>query len=307
MNQLKTILLIMIASSFVACKTEDKDKNQDTKSVEAIQKEDAIQIVGEDIAYESDTTLLRGYIAHNDALKKKRPGIIVVHEWWGHDDFAREKADELAEMGYVALAWGHDDFAREKADELAEMGYVALAVDMYGEGKQAGHPEEAMAFSSNVMKNFDTAKKRFMAAVETLKADKNVDPNQISAIGFCFGGSVALSMANAGVDLDAVAVFHSGLGLPVMPSEKLTAKLLIQNGAEDIMITDEQEKAFKNQLEAVNADYEYIEFDGVKHSFTNKDADSLAKKYDLPLAYDKEASEKSWKNMTRLFEKVYSN
>jgi len=284
MNQLKTILLIMIASSFVACKTEDKDKNQDTKSVEAIQKEDAIQIVGEDIAYESDTTLLRGYIAHNDALKKKRPGIIVVHEWWGHDDFAREKADELAEMGYVALA-----------------------VDMYGEGKQAGHPEEAMAFSSNVMKNFDTAKKRFMAAVETLKADKNVDPNQISAIGFCFGGSVALSMANAGVDLDAVAVFHSGLGLPVMPSEKLTAKLLIQNGAEDIMITDEQEKAFKNQLEAVNADYEYIEFDGVKHSFTNKDADSLAKKYDLPLAYDKEASEKSWKNMTRLFEKVYSN
>ena len=284
MNQLKTILFIMIASSFVACKTEDKDKDQDTKSVETIQKEDAIQIVGEDIAYESDTTLLRGYIAHNDALKKKRPGIIVVHEWWGHDDFAREKADELAEMGYVALA-----------------------VDMYGEGKQAGHPEEAMAFSSNVMKNFDTAKKRFMAAVETLKADKNVDPNQISAIGFCFGGSVALSMANAGVDLDAVAVFHSGLGLPVMPSEKLTAKLLIQNGAEDMMITDEQEKAFKNQLEAVNADYEYIEFDGVKHSFTNKDADSLAKKYDLPLAYDKEASEKSWKNMTRLFEKVYSN
>jgi dienelactone hydrolase len=164
-----------------------------------------------------------------------------------------------------------------------------------------------MEFSSSVMKNFDTAKQRFMAAMETLKADKNVDPEKISAIGFCFGGSVALSMANTGVNLDAVAVFHSGLGLPVMPNEDLKAKLLIQNGAEDMMITDEQEKAFKDQLDAVNADYEYIAYEGVKHSFTNKDADSLAKKYDLPLAYDKEASEKSWEKMTRLFEQVYSN
>ena len=272
----------MIAASLIACKSENKNKEKET--VEAVQKENPIKIIGEEIAYESDTTLLRGYIAHNDALKINRPGIIVVHEWWGHDDFAREKADELAEMGYVALA-----------------------VDMYGEGKKAAHPEEAMAFSSSVMKNFDTAKQRFMAAVETLKADENVDPNQISAIGFCFGGSVALSMANAGLDLDAVAVFHSGLELPVMPSENLKAKLLIQNGAEDMMITDQQVNEFKAQLEAVDADYKYIAYDGVKHSFTNKDADSLAKKYELPLAYDKEATEKSWENMKALFEKVYSN
>jgi len=129
---------------------------------------------------------------------------------------------------------------------------------MYGNGKQAEHPEEAMAFSSNVMKNFDTAKKRFMAAMETLKADENADTDKISAIGFCFGGSVALSMANSGADLDGVAVFHSGLGLPVMPNENLKAKLLIQNGAEDMMITDEQEKTYKVNLNAINADYKYI-------------------------------------------------
>ncbi|WP_019038710.1 dienelactone hydrolase family protein [Psychroflexus tropicus] len=281
MNGLKSLSFLFIAISLLSCKSEGEKAS--TKQVEQIQTEE-VEIIGKEISYKSDSTVLRGYIAHNELIDQKRPGIIVVHEWWGHDEFAREKADELAEMGYVALA-----------------------VDMYGEGKQANHPDEAMAFSSNVMKNFDTAKQRFMAAVETLKADKNVNPDQISAVGFCFGGSVALSMANAGVDLDAVAVFHSGLGLPVMPSEKLKAKLLIQNGAEDMMITDEQEKAFKNQLEAVNADYEYIAFDGVKHSFTNKDADSLAKKHDLPLAYDKEASEKSWENMTELFEKVYSN
>jgi dienelactone hydrolase len=284
MKNLKPLLILIVTASLLACKSENKEEGNNTEAVESIQKEDPIQVIGKEITYESDTTLMRGYIAHNSALKEKRPGIIVVHEWWGHDDFARNKADELAEMGYVALA-----------------------VDMYGEGKQAEHPEEAMAFSSSVMKNFDTAKQRFMAAMQTLKANENVNPDQISAIGFCFGGSVALSMANAGVDLDAVAVFHSGLGLPVMPSEKLTAKLLIQNGAEDMMITDEQENAFKDQLDAINADYEYIAYEGVKHSFTNKDADSLAKKYELPLAYDKEATEKSWENMKMLFEKVYSN
>jgi len=277
------VLILTLPLAIISCKTESKDKAA-SKQTSTIQKEDPVSIVGEEIAYETDSTLMRGYLAHNSAIDEKKPGIIVVHEWWGHDDFARKKAEKLAELGYVALA-----------------------VDMYGQGKTANHPEEAMAFSSKVMKNFDTAKARFEAAVETLKADKNVDNNKISAIGFCFGGSVALSMANTGANLDAVAVFHSGLGLPVMPNENLKAKLLIQNGAEDMMITDEQISTFKSQLDDVNADYEYIAYEGVKHSFTNKKADSLGKKYNLPLAYDKEAAEKSWEKMTLFLEKTYGN
>lgn len=281
---MKTLKWTLLALAIVvtACKSENKDKETE-EGIGVIEKNE-IKIDGEEIAYETGSTLMKGYIAHNEALEGKRPGILVVHEWWGHDEYAREKADELAELGYVALA-----------------------VDMYGQGKQAQHPDEAMEFSSNVMKNFDTAKQRFMAAMQTLKADKNVDPDNISAIGFCFGGSVALAMANSGADLDAVAVFHSGLGLPVMPTEDLKAKLLIQNGAEDKMITDEQEKEFKAQLDAVNADYEYIAYEGVMHSFTNKDADSLAKKYNLPLAYDEEAATKSWEKMTNFLEDIYSN
>ncbi|MBZ9628656.1 dienelactone hydrolase family protein [Psychroflexus sp. CAK1W] len=275
-------MLLILVIVFTACKSETKDKTEDGVNV-VIEKND-IKIIGKEISYDTDSTLMRGYISHNEALEGKRPGILVVHEWWGHDEFAREKADELAELGYVALA-----------------------VDMYGQGKQAQHPDEAMEFSSNVMKNFDTAKQRFMAAMQALKADKNVDPDNISAIGFCFGGSVALAMANSGVDLDAVAVFHSGLGLPVMPTEDIKTKLLIQNGAEDKMITDEQEKEFKAQLDAVNADYEYIAYEGVMHSFTNKDADSLAKKYELPLAYDEEVATKSWEKMTNFLEDIYSN
>lgn len=277
------VLILTLPLAIISCKTESKDKAA-SKQTSTIQKEDPVSIVGEEITYETDSTLMRGYVAHNSAIDEERPGIIVVHEWWGHDDFARKKAEKLAELGFVALA-----------------------VDMYGQGKTANHPEEAMAFSSKVMKNFDTAKARFEAAVETLKADKNVDNNKISAIGFCFGGSVALSMANTGANLDAVAVFHSGLGLPVMPNENLKAKLLIQNGAEDMMITDEQISTFKSQLDDVNADYEYIAYEGVKHSFTNKKADSLGKKYNLPLAYDKEAAEKSWEKMTLFLEKTYGN
>lgn len=275
------LTFIAIALILAACKSETKDKEKE--QVSTVMKKNDVKIVGEEITYETDSTIMKGYIAHDELLTGKRPGIIVVHEWWGHDDFARNKADELAELGYVALA-----------------------VDMYGQGKQAKHPDEAMEFSSSVMKNFDTAKKRFVAAMETLKADENVDPEKISAIGFCFGGTVSLSMANSGLDLDAVAVFHSGLGLPVMPSKDLKAKLLIQNGADDAMTTEDQIKNLKNQLDAVNADYEYIAYEGVKHSYTNKDADSIAKKYELPLAYDKEAAEKSWERMTRFFENIYS-
>lgn len=281
MKLLKYSLLIL-AIVFHACKSETKEKTEE--QVEEIQEEKEVKIKGEEISYETDSTIMKGYIAQDEAKEGKRPGIIVVHEWWGHDEFARNKADQLAELGYVALA-----------------------VDMYGGGKQAEHPDEAMEFSSNVMKNFDTAKERFMAAMETLKADKNVDPEKISAIGFCFGGSVSLAIANSGVDLDAVAVFHSGLGLPVMPSEDLKAKLLIQNGADDAMITDEQEKEFKAQLDSVNADYEYIAYEGVKHSFTNKNADSIAKQYELPLAYNAEAAKTSWEKMTKFLENVYIN
>ena len=281
--KLNNLILLILVILVVACKSENKEEksNEQVENKKTNLKPD---LVGDEVVYKSDTTDMKGYIAYDKALSNKRPGILVVHEWWGHDEFAREKADELARMGYVAMA-----------------------VDMYGSGKQAQHPKEAMKFSSSVMKNFDTAKQRFMAAMQTLKLNEMVNPDQISAIGFCFGGSVALSMANAGVKLDGVAVFHSGIGLPVMPNDKLEAKILVQNGADDVMITDEQVETFKSQLDSLNADYEYIAYKGVKHSYTNKAADSIAKKYDLPLAYDEETAEVSWLKMENFFDEIYKN
>jgi dienelactone hydrolase len=208
----------------------------------------------------------------------------VVHEWWGHDEHARNSADRLAELGYVALA-----------------------VDMYGNGKQADHPEDAMQFSSEVMGNFENAQNRFNAALETLKSQGNVDPEKIGAIGYCFGGSVVLSMAHSGSELDGVAAFHAGLQLPVMPVDSIRSRILILNGSADPMVTEEHVSTLTGAYESINADYQYISYEGAQHAYTNPAADSLGEKFDLPLAYNAEADSSSWDEMKTFFEETFGS
>ena len=257
--------------------------NQAESNTETVEEEIEVEIRGEEVTYSTDSTTMIGYLAKEVSTTEKRPGIIVIHEWWGHNDYVRERADMLAEMGYTALA-----------------------VDMYGDGKQAQHPQDAGKFAGMVMSNMDEAKARFMQALETLKADPTVDPEKIAAIGYCFGGSVALTMANAGMDLDAVAAFHSGLQLPVMPQEgQLTAKVLVCNGADDPFVPAEQVAAFTAAMDSAKADYKYIAYEGAVHGFTSKGADSLGQKFELPLAYNAEADQKSWQEMQDLFQSVF--
>jgi len=148
----------------------------------------ASKIEGKAVDYTSGGVTMKGYIAYDAKIKGKRPAVLVVHEWWGHNEYARKRARMLADMGYTALA-----------------------VDMYGAGKQATHPDDAGKFSSETMKNFDTAKARFEAAIDLLKKQPSVDPGRIAAIGYCFGGGVVLNMARQGVDLIAVVSFHGSL------------------------------------------------------------------------------------------------
>ncbi len=234
-------------------------------------------VIGNEVSYATEDTQMKGYISYDENKKGKRPGVIVVHEWWGHNDYTRERADMLAELGYVALA-----------------------IDMYGDGKQAQHPEDAGKFSGMVMQNIDVAKARFDAAMTVLKADPHVNADEIAAIGYCFGGSVVLTMANLGKDLDAVAAFHSGVQLPVMPDENLKAKVLVCNGAADPFVSPESVTAYKAAMDSINADYKYIAYPDAQHAFTSKEADSLGKKFNLPLAYQKEADEKSWAELKSL-------
>jgi dienelactone hydrolase len=258
-----------------------KDDTKKTEVDEIVEVE--IKIKGETVTYATDSTTMKGYIAYNENLTDKRPGILVIHEWWGHNDYVRQRADMLAELGYVALA-----------------------VDMYGDGKQAAHPDDAGKFAGMVMQNMEEATARFNAALDLLKSNPNVDADKIAAIGYCFGGSVALSMANAGSDLDAVAAFHSGVPLPVMPSDKLKAKVLVCNGADDPFTSPESIETYKKQMDSINADYKYVAYPGAVHAFTSKDADALGKKFNLPLAYNKEADEKSWQELQILLNNAFN-
>jgi len=241
-------------------------------------------VVGEEIAYSADGVEMKGYIAYDASKKGKRPGVLVIHEWWGHNDYARKRADMLAELGYVALA-----------------------VDMYGDGKQAAHPEDAGKFAGAVMQNIEGATARFNQALATLKANENTDAEKIAAIGYCFGGSVALTMANLGADLDGVAAFHSGVGLPAYPEAEgeVKAKILVCNGAADKFIAPEQIETFKQKMEAAKVDYKYVAYEGVLHSYTNPDADKMAEKFGMDIAYDEEADKKSWEEMQALFAEVF--
>jgi dienelactone hydrolase len=240
-------------------------------------------IKGKEVEYEAQGTVLKGYIAYDEDIKGKRPGVLVVHEWWGLNDYARKRAIMLAGLGYTALA-----------------------VDMYGGGKVAQHPEDAGKFSSEVMKNMDVAKARFMAALDFLKQQPTADPDQIAAIGYCFGGGVVLQMAREGVDLKGVVSFHGSLATkePAKPGT-VKAKILVFQGGDDQFVTTEQVEKFKQEMKEAGADFHVVVYPGAKHSFTNPEADAYAKKFNLPLGYNAEADKESWSEMQKFFNGIF--
>lgn len=229
-------------------------------------------IQAREITYNTNGTALKGYIAYDDAIKGKRPGILVVHEWWGHNEYARKRARMLAERGYTALA-----------------------LDMYGDGKQAHHPDDAGRFASEVSQNALLAKARFEAALERIKQEKTVDAASIAAIGYCFGGSVVLNMARAGEPLKAVASFHGGLGTQ-QPAERgrVKARMAVFTGEDDPMVPAAQIEAFRQEMDKAGVSYKVVIYPGATHAFTNPAAGEYARKFSLPLAYNANADKASW-------------
>ncbi len=240
-------------------------------------------VKGEAVEYKAGSTVLKGYIAYDDAIKGKRPGVLVVHEWWGHNDYARKRAEMLAALGYTALA-----------------------VDMYGDGKQAMHPDEAGKFSGEVSKNLPLAKARFDAARKLLARHATVDAGRIAAIGYCFGGGIVLQMARQGENLKGVASFHGSLATE-RPAKagKVKARVLVMTGADDPFVPAEKVEAFKKEMAAARANYKVIAYPGAKHAFTNPDADKYGKQFNLPLAYNAEADTQSWAEMQKFLQEVF--
>lgn len=240
-------------------------------------------VVGEEVGYQSGGTEFKGYLAYDDQVKGKRPGVLVVHEWWGHNDYVRERARMLAKLGYTALA-----------------------LDMYGDGKQANHPDDAGKFATAVRSNMPEAEQRFRAALALLRTHPTVEAERVAAIGYCFGGGIVLEMARRGVDLDGVVSFHGSLGTgnPAKPGQ-VKARVLVLNGADDPFAKPEQIAAFKKEMEQADVDYRFIDYPGAKHAFTNPEADRFGEEFGMPLAYNAEADKQSWAEMQRFFENIF--
>jgi dienelactone hydrolase len=238
----------------------------------------------EPVTYKDGGTEMKGFLVYDDAVTDKRPGIVVVHEWWGITKHVHGEARKLAEQGYTA--------------------FIA---DMYGDAKTADNPKDAGALSGGVMKNPQAMQSRFTAARDALAKHATVDSRRIGAVGYCFGGTVVLNMARAGADLTGVAVFHAGLGTntPAPAPGKVKAKLLVLNGADDPFIKPEQIDTFKQEMDAAKVDYKFINYPGAVHAFTNPEATENGKKFNLPLAYNAEADKQSKAEAVQFFRVVF--
>lgn len=244
------------------------------------------KVVGRTVAYSAGDTKLQGYLVEDRSIKAAggKPAVLVVHEWWGLNEYARKRARMLAKQGYVAMA-----------------------IDMFGNGKTAAHPKEAGKFAGELTKNRQLAEQRFDAALDFIRKQPSVDPKRVAAIGYCFGGGIVLQMARQGKDLRGVVSFHGTLATdaPARPGE-VKAKILVFNGEADKMVPPEQVAAFKKEMEQAGAPYRYVGYPGAQHSFTNPDATRLGKRFDLPLAYDAKADLDSWAQTLTFLREIFS-
>lgn len=234
------------------------------------------------ITYKDGDVECHGYLAWDDAVEGKRPGVLVVHEWWGLNDYARSRTEQLAKLGYIAFA-----------------------ADIYGEGKNTTHPEDAAKMAGQVRTNVEQWRSRAQAALDVLESQPQCDASKLAAIGYCFGGATALQLAYAGADLDAVVTFHGALPVPTSAeAEQIKAELLINHGAEDTFTDSDTIAKFKKSLADAGVTYEFIAYPGAVHSFTVPSADRVGMS---GMKYNKEADEKSWQAMRELFERKLGN
>jgi dienelactone hydrolase len=248
--------------------------------VSAASVERAPDVQTKELTYSVGSTKLTGLLAWDANAAGKRPGVLVVHEWWGHDEHARNQAKRFAEAGYVAFA-----------------------LDMYGDGKHADHPDDAQKFSTEATKDPAVVTARFNAARGVLTADPHVDKEKIAAIGYCFGGGIVLNMARAGQDLDAVVTFHGSLD-PALQAKPGTIKprILVLAGGDDPFVPLATVEKFRAEMNAAGANFRIVTYPGVKHSFTNPKAET----HGMPqLGYNKEADTKSWQEMLAFFKQVF--
>jgi dienelactone hydrolase len=278
--KIKLIIMSILAGSVAAVSCNNENSNTQNSN----SKDSATVAIKEDsVSYTIDGKTFKGYVTYDSAKKDERPGVLVVHEWWGLTDYPRSRAKQLAELGYIAMA-----------------------VDMYGDGKIADDPKTAQELATPFYKDPQLAKTRLDAAMNKLKTYQQTDSANIAAIGYCYGGFVVLNAAKLGADLKGVVSFHGNLsGVPVN-KELLKAKILVCHGAADQFVKPEEVDAFKHSMDSAKADYTFKAYPNATHAFTNTAATEKGKKFNMPIEYNAAADSASWNDMKDFFKRIFS-
>lgn len=232
------------------------------------------------IPYEQGGAKLEGFLAYDDAATKPRPGVLLIHDWMGVGDYAKSRAKQLAELGYVAFA-----------------------ADIYGKGNQPADQKAAGALAGQYKSDRALYRARLKAGYDQLAARKEVAPGQIAAIGYCFGGTGVLELARSGADLKGVVTFHGGLATPTPEDAKnIKCPVLVLHGADDPFVKPAEVAAFKEEMEKAHVKYEFVAYPGAVHSFTRPDAGHDNSK---GAAYNEAADKQSWAAMQQFFNKIF--
>jgi len=236
----------------------------------------------ENITYSSEGITLKGFVTYDENIKGKRPAILVVHEWWGLNEYTKMRAKQLAKLGYIAIA-----------------------VDMYGNGKIASNPKEATELAMPFYKDPQLAKSRLDAAINKIKEYPQTDADNIAAIGYCFGGAMVLNSAKLGTNFKGVVSFHGGLAGVPANSKLLKAKILICHGGNDKFVSQKDVDAFKHEMDSIGANYSFKVYANATHAFTNPDATKTGKEFNMPIEYNEEADKNSWNDMKDFFATLF--
>ncbi|MGE0472660.1 MAG: dienelactone hydrolase family protein [Nitrospirales bacterium] len=238
------------------------------------------KIQWQSIPYKHGEIELEGGLAWDDSITGKRPGILVVHEWWGLNDYARKRAEQLAALGYVAFA-----------------------VDMYGKGKVTDHGDQASQWAKEVTTNVSVWQARALEGLKVLEAHPQVNPQKLAAIGYCFGGATVMQLVYSGAPVKGVVSFHGSL--PIPPKSQTinsAAKVLIAHGEADPFLTAEHIRNFQSSLGRSGLDWHMVIYGGAQHSFTNPSANQYGMK---GVQYQEQADRRSWKHMRVFFDEIF--
>ncbi len=238
------------------------------------------EIKTEVIEYKQGGTALEGFLAYDDASTKSRPGVLLIHDWMGVGDYAKNRAKQLAELGYVAFA-----------------------ADIYGKGVRPADAKEASALAGKFKGDRALYRERLKAGLAQLTGNKLVASGQVVAIGYCFGGTGVLEVARSGQDVKGVVSFHGNLNTPTPEDAKsIKGRVLVLHGADDPFVKPDEVAAFKKEMEDAKVKYELVAYPGAVHSFTRPDAGNDNSK---GVAYNEAADKQSWAAMKKFFGELF--